>query len=83
MPIVRASGSNSEDVSPLYAEPFSVDGELTAGEPRIGLDSPEVSGNRRTVSSAISLNYDALDYDLEPGTLRSNEPLTFVGAESA
>ena len=36
---------------------LSVDGKLTSGEPGIGLDSPNVSGKRRTATSANSLNY--------------------------
>ena len=43
----------------VLSQHLSVDGKLTSGEPGIGLDSPDVSGNRRTATSAISLNYDA------------------------
>ena len=47
-------GSHGKDVPPLHAKITSVDGKLTSGEPRIGLDSPDVRGIRRTATSATS-----------------------------
>ena len=37
----------------MHADVISVDGKLTSGEPRIDLDSPDVSGSRRTATSEV------------------------------
>ena len=62
-------------------------GKIVPGETGIGLDSPDVSGNRRTVASAISLNNgsskDWLSNGSELGKLVSTELTTFEGLVSA
>ena len=77
VPGVRRPGVYAENVSPLRPNTLSGDGKLASGAPRIGLDSPDVSGDRRTVASAISLNYGVPRHGLEPGRLRSNEPMAW------
>ena len=61
-------------MSPLHADTFSVDGKITSGEPRIALDSPDVSGNRRTASSVTSLNYGKPRKRVGPATFGGATP---------
>ena len=54
----RRAGRHVAKLSAVRTQPVSVDWKLTPGEPRrVSLDCLEVSGNRRTTTSATSLNY--------------------------
>ena len=65
-------------------------GPFTFGRATPATERPHLAGKRGDAryaasapSSAISLNYNAMGHDLEPGRLRSNEPVTFVVTASA